>query len=479
MVDTISHGALGTAAELQSCVDELATGTHVGWARNVSVDGNSEDDFWAWQHLRTNQGHAASSCRLFRPRPQSVQALRGRWVLVVGDSRGRILYSAMLALVNSSTAPLGWPTHRVPVDDQCLPHVPREAGGAIGESWGWFNPACQLRWKGPCWDDVRGRNVRDVCTLDFTHTVLRLRLTFVWHSINSHTHVAATRRKVALLVGAAGQPADFLVVATGLWDMVAAKGFDPDCCCARMRRLMDALHGDGINGTVHDGDGVGVAGRALSELKPAGAARARVVVGLEGCPRCNATVRRRTAPRAPPPQRALGVCANWGGTTSMEAMVRTTAACQHETAKAAGFALLDVAGLMRHAPPMLSSPCGNFHPFGVQAEGLGAVLLGALAAVVRSESGRKGRAADSDIAPAPRHDAWPQDWDFGHGTLVRCESVAPCAVPLAPTRPAPPAQRNRTRSRVRDPASWVPSARSAKAQAGAQAKPTTARAILR
>ena len=68
------------------------------------------------------------------------------WFLVIGDSRGRMLFSALLTLLNKTLPAAGWPTHRAmgPVgkDFGCTPHSPKTQNRS--EYWGYYDPRCQV-----------------------------------------------------------------------------------------------------------------------------------------------------------------------------------------------------------------------------------------------------------------------------------------------------------------------------------------------
>ena len=51
-------------------------------------------------------------CSLLSPE-QARRRLKGKWLLIVGDSVARFIFAALLALANGTDPALGWPTHRV------------------------------------------------------------------------------------------------------------------------------------------------------------------------------------------------------------------------------------------------------------------------------------------------------------------------------------------------------------------------------
>lgn len=216
------------ASALQECADVL---TKAGvWER--LPHGNSSVS-WLWR-----VSPPGPSCKLRDDR----LALTNRWVLFIGDSRLRLVYAALLSSLNRSRSlQLGWPTHRVPDGDPCTPYTPRPNGRA---DWGWYNPRCQLRWKGPCWDDGRGRNTRDTCTLDYTFASLATRITFQWHSLNHPRHLYMLVRKVGLLCDGAGRLPDAVVASTGTWDLTQlASTADRRDACPRVDAFARALFG--------------------------------------------------------------------------------------------------------------------------------------------------------------------------------------------------------------------------------------------
>ena len=154
---------------LQRCADRL---TQRGSWRHDGITERVVDAGWSFQ------AGSKTGCPLLNA-TAAREALRGRWVLVVGDSRARFIYSALLTVLNHShSPPLGWPTHRV-LSGACMAHVLPNSSRSQPGTFGYYAAGCQLRWKGPCWDDSRGRNLRKVCTLDYrlddTDTVILTR----------------------------------------------------------------------------------------------------------------------------------------------------------------------------------------------------------------------------------------------------------------------------------------------------------------
>ena len=103
----------------------------------------------------------------------------------------------------------------------------------------------------------------------------------------------------------------------------------------------------------------------------------------------------------------------------MEATTRLVSQCAPIAAREAGFAYLNPSRVIEGAPSwLLSSPCGNFHPFGAQAEALAAAALGALGSLRlpppmrdRTSGGRR----------------WASNWT-GRGTVLRCASSHACDI---------------------------------------------------
>ena len=209
---------------MQACVDRLSS--RAQWVRD-------QYDGWTWltDRVRLEGGRSGAeeqTCQLVRAAEQS------RWIVVVGDSRGRMVYAALLTMLNETKAykgeelQYGWPTHRVHSNSICTAHVPRaplldnnnESHGWRREAWGWYNPQCQARWKGPCWDDARAQYPKHACALDYTVAATTVRLTFIWHARNHHSaHRELLASRIRMLLVDAARAPDLLLVSTGLWDM--------------------------------------------------------------------------------------------------------------------------------------------------------------------------------------------------------------------------------------------------------------------
>ena len=183
-------------AAVQACLDELlASGKWVGRsALNASHDRGVLHHHEPHFEATSSSPSCALSQRAHLP---------GRWVLVVGDSKARFVYSALLSLLNGTAPPLGWPTHRVD-SGLCMSHVlPGNTLGLPG-AFGYYHPGCALRWKGPCFDDGRGQ-AHVVCTLDYT-TARATRLSYTWHSTGSERNLRAAESRLREMVRRAGRP---------------------------------------------------------------------------------------------------------------------------------------------------------------------------------------------------------------------------------------------------------------------------------
>ena len=144
--------------QAQRCASRLMSGA---WIHD-GVTPRHLDSGWWWKPL-----HDVSEDSQGCPMLSTLHArheLRNRWLVVIGDSVGRFIYSALLALVNATEPELGWPTHTVR-SGSCMAHV--VAANASVLAYGYYHPACQLRWKGTCNDDGRGRSLaKHTCTGD-------------------------------------------------------------------------------------------------------------------------------------------------------------------------------------------------------------------------------------------------------------------------------------------------------------------------
>lgn len=248
--------------------------------------------------------------------------MAGRWLLFIGDSRGRIAYAAAVARDAGETPP-GWPVHRVAAGDECEPHG-WDADG--NERWGYYSAGCMSRWKGGCLDDHRGRNVRKVCALDY---VSKTRYTFVWHSLNTKLHMRSMLSRVHKLVSEASAPPDAVFLSTGLWDMQMASAH---LMCPRMHLVLQALRAE------------------LPRTQIA-------LLGFAPCPEC--------------PLEHDRSCYHWGRRRSkLTDLMAGGEACGLNATRAADASYLDVGKITGSLPNMRSSPCGTVHLFGAGSEGV-------------------------------------------------------------------------------------------------------------
>ena len=306
-------------------------------------------------------------------------------------------------------------------DFGCTPHSPKTQNRS--EYWGYYDPRCQERFKGPCFDDHRGRTTRG-CSLDYV-TTEGTRLTFLWHSFNDEGTLSATAERVSTLMTAAGRVPDLLVASIGTWDMLFTKETE-DCCCKRIGWAMGTL-----NKAIHSAVLPGSAGSAPAPL--------RVLYGFFNCPTCKeqgtdptdpsggaAAVSASSIVPANEGSAASG-CGNWPASRNMQVLTLKTMACARETARAQGFAYFDVGRSIRLAPPLLVSPCGSLHGFGLHAEVEAAMLLGALGASRRARPQR----AQPDQTSAAFWADWPA---FTLGPLLQCASSDGVACPTKPVQ---------------------------------------------
>ena len=311
-------------ADLQSCADYLTAGGH-------------------WSNTSEWLAHSRHHCALAQSHVHARTALRDRWILVVGDSRVRFIYAALLQLINGSLPYEGWPTHRVPDGDACTPHVPAHDG--IGAQHGWYNPACQARWKGPCWDDMRGRNVMNVCTLDYRLPSRGIRLTFQWHSLNEGLYLRALKARLALLYAHAQRAPDLIVGSSTAWDMQYGSSRESGgCCCDTLTSFARTLRKDYLN------------------TPTPSPAPLTVLYGLFNCPTCAS--KRYTS------------CAHIKAPRPVQELTARTHACGRNVSRAHGMVYLDVQSMTNTVPSLLSSPCINNHAFGVLAEAQAAAIVG-------------------------------------------------------------------------------------------------------
>ena len=197
----------------QECANKLMRGH---WVHDGRTPAHL-DEAWSW---RTDEAYGAIAgqtawCSLLSPE-QARRRLRGKWLLVVGDSVARFIFAALLALANGTDPALGWPTHRVRAG-LCMAH-PVANGTSPG--FGIYHPGCQLRWRGSCYDDARGQGGDMACTLDYHVAALGARLTFQWHTLNRPANLAElTHRLRGLRQGTTSgrRSPDLTFVSTGHW----------------------------------------------------------------------------------------------------------------------------------------------------------------------------------------------------------------------------------------------------------------------
>ena len=405
---TYQHTNLPLDEAGAACLDELSSDGR--WMISSSA---LYGDGWEYRNPDRN-----SQCQVW----STSDGFERRWLLVIGDSRARMLYSALLTLLNHTLPAVGWPTHRAmgPVgkDFGCTPHSPRTPNRS--EYWGYYDPRCQERFKGPCFDDHRGRTTRG-CSLDYV-TTAHTRLTFLWHSFIDKGTLSATAERVQRLMTAAGRAPDLLVASIGTWDMILTRESE-DCCCERIGWAMGTLN-KAIDSAVLPGS----AGSAPAPL--------RVLYGFFNCPTCKeqgtdpsggaAAVSVVGLAQAGEGSAASG-CGNWPAARNMQVLSLKTMACARETARAQGFAYFDVGRSIRLAPPLLVSPCGSLHGFGLHAEVEAAMLLGALGASWRARPQR----AQPDQTSAAFWAEWPA---YTLGPLLQCASSDGVACPTKPVQ---------------------------------------------
>ena len=242
---------------------------------------------------------------------------RTPWILVLGDSRARLAYAALLSMLEFPI-PGDWPHHNL--SGECLPHGINASTGR--EYWGYYNPSCQTRWKGGCWDDVRGRNVVNVCTLD-ARVSSGVRVTYVWNSFNRQSYLQATFRRLSTLIDA-GAPPDFMFVSAGLWDM----NFDVNPC-----------------------SGIRLLTSRLVQVVPPNRIR---MMGFEACPRC--------------PRRAARTCLHWRSIGGIAKYAQQADACLSDLCDRLGLVYVNVTTVTREMNSSSGEICGGMHLFGRGSE---------------------------------------------------------------------------------------------------------------
>jgi len=277
-------------------------------------------------------------------RPQA--SVAGRWLLFLGDSRGRMAYSAAVARASPGKPPPGWPMHRAEKGDPCEPHL---RNASRKDSWGYYNSGCQERWKGGCRDDHSGRNVRKVCALD--HFSPQTRLTYLWHSLNTRQHLASLLSRVERLMVDAGGSPDAVLISTGLWDMQFSQ---PWHTCPRMVK-------------------------ALSQLRQLMPTTHIALLGFEKCPEC--------------PKNSDLECLHWGRQSRLGSLMYKGHDCGINITASLNATYLDLTTLTRTLPRIRSSPCGAVHLFGAGSEAIVSDFYA---------SANSGQAASFGRPPSPR-----------------------------------------------------------------------------
>ena len=229
-----------------------------------------------------------------------------------------------------------------------------------------------------------------ICTLDYT-LESSLRLTFQWHSLTRKAHLESVQRKTFMLRAAAGKAPDLVLASTGTWDMLVRKVSSR--VCEPIERLTQTLFGRQPASSA-----------AVSSEAPLAGAPLRVLYGYFSCPQCPTPSAPATAPR----------CGNFAGASNVQTQTMTAHTCARAVAASQQWVYLDVARMTAAMPPLLSSPCGNHHPFGLLAE-TEAHLLGSLVLAAGLES----------ISPDRTTDELWRQWR-SVGTFLRCRSATPC-----------------------------------------------------
>ena len=187
----------------QNLLDRLAfKGT---WVR--SDDSPTSADGWQWE-LPKDPGvtRASNYSSNYSSTTSSIHALRGQWILVVGDSRARFLYASLISLLGGAPQgtllPTGWPNHRIPL------HSPKCRANTIHDAY----VRCKSLVRGECvGDDMTSASdragVRPGCILDFEWRDARgatkghghrhgareqgVRLTFLWYASEAMSEQAS------------------------------------------------------------------------------------------------------------------------------------------------------------------------------------------------------------------------------------------------------------------------------------------------
>ena len=358
---------------------------------------------------------AGSRCKLTASHQAAQVALRDRWALVVGDSRVRFIYAALLKLVNGSLPSQGWPTHRVPDGDACTPHVPAHDG--LNATHGWFDRNCVAVWKGPCCGATRGCYNKNVCVLDYRLPGRGIRLTFLWHSLNEGLYLRALKARLALLYAHAQRAPDLIVGSSTMWDMQQSSPLtSSNCCCDTLTSFARTLCRDHMRAPSNlpghlQASLLPPSGslRASSASHPAERRRAPLTVmyGLFNCPSCKLV---RRDPN----------CAHIAVARRVQELTAKTHACGRNVSRAHGMVYLDVQSMTSTVPSLLSSPCIHNHAFGVLAEAQAAAIVGLLRFSRRPPS-------PPDVTNASFWRAWQP-----MGTSLRCVVGDHCASRVEP-----------------------------------------------
>ena len=354
------------------------------WQRGAGLE---IDDTWSWESPPSK-----CVCQSEKEaRPSALRVLNERWVLIVGDSRGRFLFSALVALLSvgrpGSNAPPGWPNHRLALDGHmgCRASTVLEAytQGRLRSG-----PTCKDLVRGECVeDDISARSSREglgnSCMLDYTFGSVRV--TFVWHATSMDSALQRLQRHLKGVLAAAahaapvhagreanrGRPQPFpsvLLLSSGAWDMQLNWLGAPKAHTATLRA---------INGVFKLID---TPAAPYTHPPPAW----RFAYGNWPCAHpsrsINVTGKRSErawlgAPHFEPAGNSWPVY-NWPSsyfeaTRELRDTYRTNS-LKH------GFAWLDVEPSHRSLPAMRGSPCGNQHPFGAIAEAHVRSLLAAM-----------------------------------------------------------------------------------------------------
>mmetsp|Transcript_75452 Transcript_75452/g.125799 ORF Transcript_75452/g.125799 Transcript_75452/m.125799 type:complete len:386 (-) Transcript_75452:140-1297(-) len=311
---------------LQSCLDRPGK-----WLRRVLVGQADTDDGWSWQPGACSwplNGSAFSN--------KWELSLSGRWIMFIGDSRGRFLFSSAIALVNrtrinDSSLP-GWPSHRIP------PEMRRE--GLDGPT---FHSFVNRQMKGDCEDNMGSASVSSGrlpgCVLDYQAggACACVRLTFVWHARSSTISWERTSRTLARLLRGSAKAPDAVVLAIGAWDMAS-------------QRSWGVLAAENVR-----------AAFSLAMSHAAETFRHSQLRFVYGNWECNVTAHRFSWSVLSPAYRR--------GTVAMRDWYRSASI-------SAGWLWLDVQRSQEMLPDLESSPCGAQHPYGALAEGHSRSLLG-------------------------------------------------------------------------------------------------------